>query len=366
MSLSLMSLLTELDVAIAQNDPMRHVRSLKSITNLFVTTADSLAETHVDVYDEVMRRFLQVVETQTRASVARVLAPIPNAPKQAVNALARDHISVAAPILAQSQRLTEDDLNEIAREVDQDHLLAISGRKALPASVTDVLVERGDRTVLQSTARNPGAAFSDGGFGALVQRSERDPALQQVVGLRADLPPEHFKLLIEKAAKDVKTLLLHRASRETLGALDKLVQDAATTLDAETPTRRRDYADAVAVVNGLVESGQLNEAAVAGFARAGRFEEAVCALASLSKLPLDAVETTLCADRNGGLVLMLRALNFTWPTLNLALRLRPQGAPGRGDLEAMQREFEGMTPTTARRALRFMIARDGNRARMAA
>src|SRR5947199_5334256 len=107
MSLSLTSLLTELDSAIAHDDPMRHVRSLKSITNLFVTTADSLAETHVDVYDEVMRRFLLVVETETRASVARVLAPITNAPRKSVNVLARDHISVAAPILAQSQRLSD-------------------------------------------------------------------------------------------------------------------------------------------------------------------------------------------------------------------------------------------------------------------
>ena len=39
----------------SQNDPMRHVRSLKGITNLFVTSAESLAEAHVEVYDAVMR-----------------------------------------------------------------------------------------------------------------------------------------------------------------------------------------------------------------------------------------------------------------------------------------------------------------------
>src|SRR5437870_3647158 len=111
MSQSLISLLTELDAAITQSDPMRHVRSLKRITNLFVTTAESLAETHIDVYDEVMRRFLLVVETETRASVARVLAPITNAARKSVNVLARDHISVAAPILAQSQRLSDNDLS---------------------------------------------------------------------------------------------------------------------------------------------------------------------------------------------------------------------------------------------------------------
>ena len=153
--------------------------------------------------------------------------PVPNAPRHSINMLARDHISVAAPVLAESPRLTDSDLVDIARQAGQQHLLAISGRKQLAADVTDVLVARGDRAVLRSAARNPGANFSDDGFGTLVQRGERDPTLQQVVGLRADLPAHHFKLLIEKAAKDVKALLLHRVGRENIGALDKLVHAAA-------------------------------------------------------------------------------------------------------------------------------------------
>ena len=81
---------------------------------------------------------------------------MPNAPKATIGLLARDHISVAAPILAQSPRLSDQDLVAIAAEAGQQHLLAISGRKSLGAEVTDVLVKRGDRAVLRSTARNPG------------------------------------------------------------------------------------------------------------------------------------------------------------------------------------------------------------------
>jgi uncharacterized protein (DUF2336 family) len=366
MTQSLNELLADLEAAISEKDPLRHVRSLKGITSLFVTSADSLAESHVEVYDAVMQRLLSVVETDTRASVARVLASVPNAPRQAINMLARDHISVAAPVLAESPRLTDGDLVEIAREAGQQHLLAISGRKALATNVTDVLVVRGDRAVLRSTARNPGASFSDRGFGTLVQRSERDPTLQQVVGLRADLPAHHFKLLIEKAAKDVKALLLHRVGRENIGALDKLVQAAAVTLDEVTLSERRDYTAAVDAIARVAECGKLNEATIASLARSGKFEEVVCALSGVTKLPLDAVETALCADKNGGLILMVRAMNFTWSTVRLILRLRPQGPPARGDMEDLLREFQDMTPTTAKRALRFMVARDTNRVAMMA
>lgn len=366
MNQPLSELLADLEAAISQNDPLRHVRSLKGITSLFVTSADSLAESHIDVYDAVMKRLLSVVETDTRASVARVLASIPNAPRQSINMLARDHISVAAPVLAESPRLSERDLVDIASQAGQQHLLAIAGRKQLTPVVTDVLVVRGDRAVLRSTARNPGASFSDDGFGTLVQRSERDPMLQQIVGLRADLPAHHFKLLIEKAAKDVKALLLYRVGRENIGALDKLVHAAAVTLDEETLSQRRDYTAAVDAIARVAECGKLNEATIASLARSGKFEEVVCALSGITKLPIDAVETALCADKNGGLILMVRAMNFTWATVRLILRLRPQGAPARGDMEDLLREFQDMTPATAKRALRFMVARDTNRVAMMA
>jgi uncharacterized protein (DUF2336 family) len=366
MSLSLHALLQELEDAIAQNDPLRHVRSLRGITNLFVTTADSLVEQHVEIYDAVMKRLLAVVDTDVRAKCARILAPVDNAPSETIKLLARDHITVAAPILAESNRLSDDELAEIAKDVGQQHLLAISGRKKLATEVTDVLVSRGDRMVLRSTARNPGATFSDEGFGTLVQRSERDPALQQIVGLRADLPAHHFKILIEKAAKDVKSLLVHRASRDNLGALDKLVTAAAAKLDEEMQMTQRDYTAAVDAIARVAECGKLNEQTVASIARTGKFEEVVCALSALTKLPIDAVENAMLADKSGGLILIVRALNFTWPTVRNVLRLRPQGMPSRGDLEDLLHEFLDMTPQTARRALRFMVTRDTNRHMMAA
>jgi uncharacterized protein (DUF2336 family) len=366
MSTSLQTLLHDLDVAIAENDPLRHVRSLRGITNLFVTTADSLIEQHIDVYDAVIQRLLTVVDTEIRAKCARLLAPVENAPHEAIKMLARDHITVAAPILAESNRLSDTDLAEIAKDAGQQHLLAISGRKTLAPEVTDVLVSRGDRMVLRSAARNPGATFSDDGFGTLVQRSERDPSLQQIVGLRSDLPAHHFKLLIEKAAKDVKALLVHRASRENLGALDKLVTAAAAKLDEEVMMTQRDYAAAVDAIARVAECGKLNEQTVASLARSGKFEEVVCALSGLTKLPIDAVENAMIADKNGGLILIVRALNFTWPTVRNVLRLRPQGLPSRGDMEDLLREFLDMTPQTARRALRFMVTRDTNRHMMAA
>ena len=98
---------------------------------------------------------------------------VSNAPPGVIRTLAfDDSIDVAGPVLANSTRIDNAALVENARTKSQDHLLAISRRPTLAETVTDVLVERGNRDVALSTARNSGAKFSETGYIRLVKRSE--------------------------------------------------------------------------------------------------------------------------------------------------------------------------------------------------
>ena len=75
-----------------------------------------------------------------------------------MRALAFDNaIDVAGPILIKSEQLDDPTLVENASEKSQEHLLAISRRRSLSESVTDVLVTRGDQQVLLSAVGNEGA-----------------------------------------------------------------------------------------------------------------------------------------------------------------------------------------------------------------
>jgi uncharacterized protein (DUF2336 family) len=118
-----------------------------------------------------------------------------------------DAIEVAAPVLRHSERLGVEDLVANAKSKSQAHLLAISQRKSLHEDVTDVLVSRGDRDVVHSVAKNPGAKFSDSGFWRLVRRSEDDVVLMLEVGGRRDIPRHHFQKLIAKASDEARARL---------------------------------------------------------------------------------------------------------------------------------------------------------------
>ena len=159
------SLIADLEDAIQSGSKDKRVETLRRITDLFVADADRLSDQQIDVFDDVLGHLIKRIESKALAELSRRLGPINNAPIEVVRRLARDdNITVAEPILTTSLRLSDGDLIDIASSKTQAHLLAISARQQIGASVTDVLLQRGDREVLHKLAGNSGADFSVIGF----------------------------------------------------------------------------------------------------------------------------------------------------------------------------------------------------------
>jgi uncharacterized protein (DUF2336 family) len=149
------------------------------------------------------------IEQSSRALLSIRLGPVAIAPPKILRVFACDDaIDVASPILTQAENLDSETLIECARTKNQEHLLAISGRKALPEALTEVLVERGDQQVVLTTAKNKGAKFSVKGFDTLHQALPgRRCANETCVGLRPDLPPQLFDRLLTAASAKVRAAL---------------------------------------------------------------------------------------------------------------------------------------------------------------
>ena len=110
------------------------------------------SDEQVGLFDDVFQCLIDHIETSAKTLLANRLAPIDTAPPLTIRALAFDDvIEVAGPVLSQSARLDDKTLIENARSKSQAHLMAISTRKVLSGAVTDVLVQRGNDEVIQST-----------------------------------------------------------------------------------------------------------------------------------------------------------------------------------------------------------------------
>jgi len=351
-------ILDELEAALASGTNTRRIEMLTSITDLFVGSAPRFSEDQIGVFDDVIARLVKTIEAKARAKLAHRLAPIANAPSNVIRMLAfDDDIEIARAVLSQSERLDERELVANANSKSQKHLFAISQRKSLSEAVTDVLVERGDREVVHAVVKNSGARFSDAGFRMLVKRSTGDDALATEVGMRNDIPRQHFLLLLEKASSEVRARLAAE-NPQACSAIEGVVAEVVGGIRNDARNASPDFAAAQAAVERQNRLRRIGESEIYQYARDRKFEETAIALSIMCDTPIDVVERALL-DPGAEIALILAkvaGLSSTTTKAILLLRAADRGMSAK-DLEQALSSFNRLQPDTARRVLGFFRTR---------
>ena len=350
------SFLRQLDEAILRGTPESRARALRHTTDLLISGGYS--EEEISTFGEVIGRLADEIEVAARAQLARRLASFEGAPANIIQKLAfDDDIEVAGPVLRESKALDAKTLVANAETKSQSHLLAISERKSLEQTVTDVLVTRGDREVVNSLANNNGARFSDLGFLHMVKRAEGDSILAEQLGLRKDIPRHVFQQLIAKASEDVRK----RLENERPPMVDQIqssVTDIAGALQSRLGPVSRSYFVAKRLVAAQYRQGNLNENSISGYARSHKIEEVTIGLALLGSLPVDVVERALLDKDREMLLVLAKALAFSWTTTMSLLFLGAKDhritAQELNDLESA---FARLNVETSRSVLAFYQSR---------
>jgi len=354
------SLIEELEHALTAGSSEQRADTLRRITDLFIVSASDLNEQVTQIFDDVMGMLVEAIETKVRAELSERLAPISNAPSNVIRRLASDdEIAVAGPVLAQSPRLTPADLVGIAETKSQAHLLAISGRDAIEPVVTDVLVNRGNSSVVRNVVANPGASFSDNGFGALVRRANEDEAVSERLARRSDIPPHLFCTLLVQATEAVRKRLLAVAPPEVKADVNRAVSRVSEELAAGSHAGiRRDYASAIHRCLIDHQAGRLGEQEVAAFAEARQFEDTVAALSLLSGVSVDVIERAINSDRLEPTLILCRAAGMSFATTRAVFMLRPKNQVRLSeDVGEAEADFKKLTVATARKITQFWLTR---------
>jgi uncharacterized protein (DUF2336 family) len=319
--------LGDIEEALHQADPKTRHQTLRAVTDLFLSSAQGLDDGRVDVFDNVFESLLGDSDLEGITNLSQRMAPIGNAPPRLVNRLATDdRITVAGPVLTQSPRLTANDLHRIALEKGNDHLLAISERPGLTEPVTDVLIQRGNRDVARSVAKNTSAQLSRAGLERLVTLAERDDVLNAGLSVRQDIPPDRLQALLATAA-------------------------------ARAEVKLKSIATAQRIVLTMKGSGKLGDAEFTRFAQDGRYEEVVAGLALAADLKYDTIENLVLASEVAGLILVCKAVNLTWPTTSRIVALAADRTGIVHDQARAQDDFNKLSKPTAERVLRFWHVR---------
>jgi uncharacterized protein (DUF2336 family) len=304
-------LINELEDAISHKDISHRAETLRRISDLFVLGATNFSGDQIELFDDVMGRLLDEVEVSARAAFGYRLASIPNAPPKTMRVLALDNaIEVAGPVLMHSDQIDDMTLLEGAKTKSQDHLLAISRRRYLTESVTDVLVDRGNPQVALSTVKNPGATFSEFGYSTLVRRSQEDGKLALSVWTRAGIPRQHLLKLFAEASESVR-LTLEATDRRKAELIREMVTAASNEIQTIVRDKSTKYAEAYSNVESLYKSNKLDEEKLAAFARERKFDETAVSLSMMGGLPIGLIERAFVQRWSEQLLVIAKAINLS-------------------------------------------------------
>jgi uncharacterized protein (DUF2336 family) len=348
--------LDDLEEAVARGTPESRARALWHTTDLMI--AGHFSEDEVWTFGEVVSRLAEEIEVAARAQLSRRLASFDQAPANIIHKLAFDDaIEVAGPVLRESKQLETYALVANACTKSQAHMLSISKRDTLEPRVTDELVKRGNQEVVNSVATNNGAKFSEFGFLNMIKRAEGDSILAEQLGLRKDIPRHIFQQLIAKATSDVKKRL-ERERPDMAQQIQSSVSDLAGELQSKFGPSSRGHFVAKRVVTTQHRLGNLNEASISSYAVSHRVEEVTIGMALLCALPGDVIERVLL-DRNREMLLILcKALDFSWETTMALLFL---GAKDHritaSDLRTLEADYSRLNIETSRSVLAFYQSR---------
>jgi uncharacterized protein (DUF2336 family) len=312
----------DLNEAIERGSAESRARALWHATDILV--GGEFNEDQIRIFGDVIARLADEIEEAARVELSWRLAHSGNAPVKVVQMLAFDDaIAVAGPVLQFSPRLDVKSLVANIRCKSQPHLLAIAKRVSVPVELTDELVTRGDQEVVQLVVANGGARFSDFGFRQMIKRAETDSVLAERVGLRDEIPPAMFRQLVAKASSDVRRRL-ERERPDLAAEIQASVNNVAGELYSSFGPGQQSYLALKQAISETHKAGRLNEKSVLIYALSHKFEEVVIALSLLCRLPADVVEEMMVANKLDMILVLSKAIEFSWETAMALLFLGAQ------------------------------------------
>jgi hypothetical protein len=166
-----------------------------------------------------------------------------------------------------------------------------------------------------------------------------------------------FQQLIAKASDDVK-MRLQRERPDLAEQVHSTVTEVAGALQSRFGPASKSYFVAKRVVTKQHQQGNLNEGSISGYARAHKLDEVTIGLSLLCTLPGDVIERALFDRDREMLLILAKALDFSWATTMALLFL---GAKDHRitaqDLRDLKEDYDRLNAETSRTVLEFYQTR---------
>lgn len=170
--------------------------------------AENFGERERDIAEQIFRLLMKDTAVRVRETLAERIKENPNIPRDIVFHMASDVESVALPVLAVTEVLSDSDFVKIIEATrDMDKLLTISKRDGVSERVSDALVETKYPDVITSLLMNGTASIAERSLSKVIDEFRHDAGVIAAVAERTPLPMTLVERLVNEASEAVASQL---------------------------------------------------------------------------------------------------------------------------------------------------------------
>ncbi len=337
--------------------PMETEQLFRNMAALFSITSDRCDDQQVAQYDAVLCQLADLVETEARAHVAKILSPLDRAPGGVVVKLAHDDIAVAKPLLEFSKVLSDDDLIDIVSSTSEAHRIAIAGRAAVGERVGDAIAEHGGKDAVETLVRNETAELGTYALGKIVEKAETDTELAKNLRGRNDIDWREVGTAIGTAGQRVLEKLALTARPTKVDAMSSAKAIAYNRLKTRAGFSAQEWRLAWNQVKALADREQIDMRTLARFARFGYGHHVASSLTMMLNVPSEVLLKWLSTQDYVAVTISLRAMGMDPELVSPVFAALPwRDAPTKADVDQVLQRFEALSSDEARGIFRLWRA----------
>lgn len=326
---------------------------LREVTDLFFEETPERGSATTDKFDEVLTSLAEQTAQDARRELSERFADAPEAPRGLVLKLAQDAIEVAAPMLARSKALNQDDLLSIAETGGQGHLKAMSARDDVSERLSDTIVRRGDDETVAELIRNDNARLSRQTFETVTERAERSPVLQGPLVEREDTPNDLLADLMLTVGNSLRERIVERFDSVDPALLEEAMEASRARL-AQRIAEDREIAEARKFVNSMAVRKQLTGNLLAKLLRERQFARFYVAFAEMAGVDIVTARRAIEQESIDPLALICRAAGFEKALfVTLAILRHTADEDAFKDARELGQIYDRISAEDAARAMRF-------------
>lgn len=210
---------------------------------------------------DIMRAMAADAEIMVRRAVAASMKSSENLPHEIALRLARDDVSVALPVLENSQVLSDDDLISILADGNGAKQVAIARRPQVSETVASAIVDTGNAAAVTTLVSNDGAALTEPLLKKTLDRYGQFETVKAAMVHRDQLPVTITERLVSLVSEKLKLTLAARHRLPADVATD-IILDARERATVSLLSQSSSQEDTHALIQQLHASGRLTPSLV--------------------------------------------------------------------------------------------------------